>query len=118
MATAVLPAPKPVRVGFAIKPNFPIPPARPQDPEEYFKSPFDPSKHLDQHEMPKRFTMEDLGLGDRQSVSPIGISEPFALFTQEAVMKMRNKVLSDEVWENCRFASSIAACQLRGMAPK
>jgi hypothetical protein len=51
-------------------------------------------------------------------VSSTAVSEPFELFTPEAVHMMRNEVLADEVWDKCRFASDIAACQLRGMAPK
>jgi len=61
--------------------------------------------------------MVELG-HEKAGVSPIGVSEPFELFTPQAVRTMRNEVLSDEVWDNCRFSSSLAACQLRGMAPK
>jgi hypothetical protein len=99
------------------KPKFQLPPQRPLPPAAYFKSPFDPSKHLAYHTMPARHTMADIGL-ENQGISTIGVSEPFELFTPEAVRTMRNEVLSDEVWDNCRFSSSIAACQLRGMAPQ
>lgn len=62
--------------------------------------------------------MEELSFPADQGISPIAVSEPFELFSKEAVKYMRNEVLSDEVWDNCRFSSSIAACQLRGMSPK
>lgn len=61
--------------------------------------------------------MSELG-HERTGISYIGVSEPFELFIPEAVRMMRNEVLSDEVWNNCRFSSSIVAWQLRGMAPK
>lgn len=62
--------------------------------------------------------MADLSFPPDQGISPIAVSEPFELFSKDAVRHMRNEVLSDEVWDNCRFSSSIAACQLRGMSPK
>lgn len=62
--------------------------------------------------------MADLSFPADQGISPIAVSEPFELFSKDAVRLMRDEVLSDEVWDNCRFSSNIAACQLRGMAPK
>lgn len=103
---------------LAHKPLFQIPPEPPATPSTYFKSPFDPEKHLTYDGLPRRHTMEELGFPASQGISPIAVSEPFKLFSREAVKNIRNEVLSDEVWDNCRFASSIAACQLRGMAPK
>ena len=110
-------APRAMQSEHVAKPTFSIPPQRPKSPEEYFRSPFCPSQHLAFKSMPPRVTMLELGVPDR-GISNIGVSQPFALFTDEAVRTMRDEVLSDEVWENCRFASSLAACQLRGMAPK
>lgn len=101
------------------KPVFQIPPQPLAAPSIYFKSPFDPEKHLIYNGvLPKRHTMEELSFPADQGISPIAVSEPFELFSKEAVKHMRNEVLSDEVWDNCRFSSSIAACQLRGMSPK
>ncbi|KAI5783557.1 hypothetical protein EDC01DRAFT_663554 [Geopyxis carbonaria] len=118
MATAAIAAPTPLRTdAHAAKPVFHLPPQRPQTPNTYFKSPFNPAQHIAYHTLPERYTMAELGL-ENKGISPIGVSEPFELFTPDAVRTMRNEVLSDEVWDNCRFASSIAACQLRGMAPK
>jgi hypothetical protein len=117
MATAMIAAPLAVRTEHIHKPTFQIPPQRPLTPEAYFKSPFDPAQHLAFKEMPRRITMSELGK-EARGISKIGVSEPFALFTPDAVKAMRNEVLSDEVWENCRFSSNLAACQLRGMAPK
>ncbi|KAF8544790.1 hypothetical protein BDD12DRAFT_906291 [Trichophaea hybrida] len=120
MATAAIQTPVPIR-GIRTapmgKPTFQLPPSRPLTPATYFKSPFNPAQHLAYHTMPSRHTMSELG-HERTGISHIGVSEPFELFAPEAVRMMRNEVLSDEVWDNCRFSSSIAACQLRGMAPK
>lgn len=100
------------------KPIFQIPPEPPAIPSTYFKSPFDPEKHLIYNGIPKRHTMEELSFPPNQGISSIAVSEPFELFSKEAVKHIRNEVLSDDVWDNCRFASSIAACQLRGTSPK
>lgn len=122
MAPGAIRTPIPIR-GIRLtpmqKPTFQLPPQRPQTPQTYFKSPFSPARHLAFHTLPKRHTMSDLGYEDgKTGISHIGVSEPFELFTPDAVGQMRNEVLSDEVWDKCRFSSSIAACQLRGMAPK
>ncbi|KAI9821585.1 MAG: hypothetical protein M1832_003259 [Thelocarpon impressellum] len=63
-------------------------------------------------------TMEELGFPKGTGISPVAVSEPFKLFSDEAVAVMRNEILSDQVWDNCRYTSSLAACQLRGFAPK
>ena len=116
MATAAVTGPIPL-TPRAHKPAFHLPPQRPATPNTYFKSPFNPTKHLSYNGLPTRHTMEELALPD-VGISPIAVSEPFELFSKEAAKYMRDEVLSDEVWENCRFASSLAACQLRGMSPK
>jgi hypothetical protein len=66
--------------------------------------------------LPERHTTEELSLPD-VVISPIAVSEQFKVFPKEAVMNMRDEVLSDETWEYCRFSSSLTACQLRGMSP-
>ncbi len=76
---------------------------------------FNPTKHL-KFEPPDRiWSMEEIGFADK-GVSPIAVSEPFPLFTDEAIQKMRAEVLSKPVWDNCRYSSNLAACQLRGFA--
>lgn len=101
------------------KPVFQIPPQPPIAASTYFESPFDPAKHITYSGvLPRRHTMAELSFPADQGISPIAVSEPFELFSKDAVGHMRNEVLSDEVWDNCRFSSSLAACQLRGMSPK
>jgi hypothetical protein len=62
--------------------------------------------------------MEELGLPVDSGISPIAVSEPFQLFSEEAVSRMRKEVLSPEVIKNCQYSSNIAHCQLRGFANK
>ena len=79
---------------------------------------FNPRKHLAFKKLPKIYTMKDIGFPDGTGVSPVAVSEPFALFTEEAIHRMRAEVLSKEVLQNCQYSSSIAQCQLRGFASK
>ncbi|KAG9248311.1 hypothetical protein BJ878DRAFT_476571 [Calycina marina] len=79
---------------------------------------FDPSKHLAFEEPKHIHTMEDLGYSATSGVSPIAVSEPFHLFSEEAVNIMREEVLSKEVQEKYSYTSDIAPKQIRGYAPK
>ena len=63
-------------------------------------------------------TMTDLKLPEEFGVSPIAVSEPFPLFSEEAVQRMRGEIFRPEVWENCQYSSNLAQCQLRGFAAK
>lgn len=79
---------------------------------------FDPQKHIDFKAPSKIHTMADLKLSEGIGVSPFAVSEPFQLFTQEAVHRMRAEIFRKEVWENCQYSSNLAQCQLRGFAAK
>ncbi|KAH0534102.1 hypothetical protein FGG08_007299 [Glutinoglossum americanum] len=79
---------------------------------------FNPRKHINFRTPPKTYSMKDIGLPEDTGISPVAVSEPFSLFTPEAVQRIRAEVLSDRVYDNCRFSSDIAACQLRGFVPK
>ncbi|KAI2606650.1 hypothetical protein GGR54DRAFT_409934 [Hypoxylon sp. NC1633] len=79
---------------------------------------FTPARHLAFKETPKVYTMNDIGLPEDTGVSPVAVSEPFPLFSEEAVMRMRQEVLSPEVLSNCQYSSNLAQCQLRGFANK
>jgi hypothetical protein len=79
---------------------------------------FDPSKHLAYVEPDYIHTMEDIGFPASRGVSPVAVSEPFSLFTAEAIDIMRNEILAKEVQEKYTYTSDIAAKQLRGYAPK
>lgn len=79
---------------------------------------FDPEKHLDFTPPVNTLTMSDLKLPQGTGVSPFAVSDPFQLFTQEAVRRMRAEIFSKEVLENCKYSSNLAQCQLRGFAAK
>ena len=79
---------------------------------------FDPDQHL-RYEPPKStILMTDIGYMEDTGISPIAVSEPFRLFSTEAIQKFRDECLSDEVFANYSVRTNIAACQLRGYAPK
>lgn len=79
---------------------------------------FVPGKHLN-YEAPKYVhTMEDIGYPASNGVSPIAVSEPFRLFSEEAVNIMRAEVLDPVVQEKYSYTSDIAPKQLRGYAPE
>ncbi|KAL2411211.1 hypothetical protein ABEF91_000506 [Exophiala dermatitidis] len=78
---------------------------------------FDPAKHLNFKHPERVWTMEEIGMA-KKGVSPIAVSEPFPLFTEEAVQQMRAEVLSKPVLENCKYSSNLAQSQLRGFAPE
>ncbi|EXJ53594.1 uncharacterized protein A1O5_13161 [Cladophialophora psammophila CBS 110553] len=78
---------------------------------------FDPEKHLNYQPPSKIWTMKEIGFAEK-GVSPNAVSEPFPLFTEEAIQQMRAEVLSKPVWDNCKYSSELAHCQLRGFAPE
>ena len=79
---------------------------------------FDPKKHIDFTPPANILTMSDLKLPEGTGVSPFAVSDPFQLFTEEAVQRMRTEIFSKEVLKNCKYSSNLAQCQLRGYAAK
>ncbi|KAL4921275.1 hypothetical protein BDW62DRAFT_220077 [Aspergillus aurantiobrunneus] len=77
---------------------------------------FEPSRHLSYTHPSKVYSMEELGYPESRGISPIGVSEPFPLFSAEAIQEMRREVLSDEVFAKWKYSSELAQCQLRGYA--
>src|SRR6185295_450621 len=59
-----------------------------READEHRRDPFDPRKHLNFSPPPKVFTMADIGLPENSGVSPLAVSEPFPLFTEEAIRRM------------------------------
>jgi hypothetical protein len=79
---------------------------------------FSPEKHLSFDEPPKTLSLSTLGFPDNVGVSPVGVSEPFPLFNEEAIRIMRSELFQKEVWENCMHSTDFAGCQIRGHCPK
>ena len=79
---------------------------------------FEASKHLEFSPPSRVVTMKEIGYKEDAGVSPVAVSEPFKLFSREAIQQMRAEIMQPEVMEKCKFKSNIAASQLRGYAPK
>ncbi|EAW10213.1 uncharacterized protein ACLA_046790 [Aspergillus clavatus NRRL 1] len=89
---------------------------QPQKPIAAEPVEFSPAKHLAYTQPSKVHTMAELGYPESRGVSPIGVSEPFPLFTAEAIQNMRKEVLSEQVLAKYSYSSDLAQCQLRGYA--
>ena len=74
---------------------------------------FDAEKHTCFQPPSRRYTMEEWGYGG-QGISPIASSDPFPLFTPEAVQQVRRELLSESVLSNCQFGSTFTKNMIRG----
>ncbi|KIW03326.1 uncharacterized protein PV09_05538 [Verruconis gallopava] len=79
---------------------------------------FDPEKHLSYKDSPKTYTLEDFGIVSDRAISPVAVTEPFPLFSEETVQIMRKELFTKEVWENCVVSTEFAHCQIRDYAAK
>lgn len=78
---------------------------------------FDAKQHVDYKDPSKIWMMKEIGL-EHAGISPVAVSEPFPLFTPQAIQQMRAEILSKPVVKNCQYSSNLAHCQLRGFAPE
>lgn len=80
---------------------------------------FVPELHLAYEEPKCVHSMEDLGYSANNGVSPVAVSEPFRLFSEDAVNFMREEIFAPVVQQNYAYSSDIAPVkQLRGYAPE
>lgn len=79
---------------------------------------FDSKKHLAYTPPSEILMMKDIGYMEDTGISPVAVSQPFQLFSPDAIQEMRREIFKKEVIENCSYRSNIAACQLRGYAAK
>lgn len=79
---------------------------------------FDPAKHIKFTPPSKVWTMQELDYPEGKGISPVGVSEPFPLFNEEAVKQMRAEILDEKVWDKYKYSSNLSQCQLRGFAPE
>ncbi|KAJ5502268.1 hypothetical protein N7463_005142 [Penicillium fimorum] len=77
---------------------------------------FDASKHLEFTPPSKLYTTKELGFSGSKGSSPVGVPEPFPLFSAEAIQQMRKEILNPEVRTKYEYSSNLAQCQLRGYA--
>ncbi|GKZ67836.1 hypothetical protein AnigIFM50267_002388 [Aspergillus niger] len=75
---------------------------------------FNPKKHLNFQHPKGLTTMKEIGLEGR-GISPVAASEPFPLFTAEAIKQIRAEIFSEPVLRYCQYSSSFAKNMVRGM---
>ncbi|KAF4471287.1 hypothetical protein FALBO_1796 [Fusarium albosuccineum] len=78
------------------------------------KESWNPEKHLAFQRPSKILTMKEIGL-EGHGISPNACSEPFPLFSEEAIKQMRAEIFSEPVLEKCQYASTFNANMVRGM---
>src|SRR5438034_6238840 len=74
---------------------------------------FDAETHIQFTPPSKVYSMKELGYREDVTVSRIGVSEPFPLFSADAIRQMREEILSDDVWShfNTRAILLSASCR-------
>ena len=117
-ATMKKPAPPPKVIGptntRATRPTNRIPQDIIDDARIVEKETFDPERHLQFLPPTCIYTMKEIGL-EGQGISPVAASEPFPLFTPEAIKQIRAEIFSELVLRDCQYASSFAKNMVRGM---
>ncbi|KAL9086682.1 MAG: hypothetical protein Q9165_007001 [Trypethelium subeluteriae] len=92
--------PAPLVVGPTTKdvtrPTDPLPQYLIDEARLAVREAFEPSKHLSFQPPERIMTMQEIGL-EHHGISPNAVSEPFQLFTKEAIEQIRAEVFSDEV---------------------
>ncbi|KAE8369843.1 hypothetical protein BDV27DRAFT_172036 [Aspergillus caelatus] len=81
------------------------------------KQEFDPARHLNIIPPKKILRMADIGL-EGVGISDTAVSEPFSLWTEDAVKQMRAEIFSEAMLENCQVSSSFASNMVRGYNAK
>lgn len=79
---------------------------------------FDPKQHLTFEPPEHIHMMTDIGYSENLGISPVASSQPFRLFSNEAIQKFRDEIFQPEVMEKCGYSGSLGACYLRGYAAK
>ncbi|GAB1737645.1 hypothetical protein NU219Hw_g2060t1 [Hortaea werneckii] len=118
MATAAVASQPPMPTGPVAAPSFKPIINNAATKRKLEKAEFDPKKHLAYKEPESILSMENIGYSKDTGVSPMAVSQPFKLFSDECIQKFRDEVLSEETVKNCSRESTLAACQVRGYAPK
>lgn len=116
VATKSRPAPKPVAPATKgiTRPVSAVPQYLIEEAKQTVPEPFDAEKHLDYHAPATILTMKEIGL-EGQGVSPHAASDPFRLFTKEAILQMRHEIFSDAVLADCQYSSTFIKHMVRGM---
>jgi hypothetical protein len=78
---------------------------------------FTPTRDLALGEPKAILRMTDLGQSGT-GISSVAAAGPFTMFSQTAIQKMRNELLSGEVLRKCKYERGLASYQLRGSCPE
>ncbi|KIW22579.1 uncharacterized protein PV07_10863 [Cladophialophora immunda] len=78
--------------------------------------PLNPKKHLNFINPEQVFTMKDIGL-EGAGVSPLALTSPFSLFTEEAIRQMRAEIFSPVVLQDHHVSSDFASDMVKGFPP-
>lgn len=97
----------------AEKPTKAIPQDLINEARKTQKVEFDAKKHLNFVPPTKTFSMKDFGY-EGQGVSEIAASEPFQLYTEEAVEQIRAELFSEAVLKDHQYQSTFAKNMIRG----
>jgi len=74
---------------------------------------FDPDVHLAYTPPESRLTFEDLKHPAGQGISPVAVTQPFRLFSDEAIREIRREILSKKVVDEYSYVSKLAPFQAR-----
>ena len=77
---------------------------------------FNAAKHIEFEHPTSRVMMKDIGL-EGHGISPVAVSEPFPLFSAEAIDQFRAEIFSDATMTDCQYASDFNKNMVRGMGP-
>lgn len=116
-ATGVLPSRAPAATGHpqskVTPPTKPLPQSLIDGARVVEKQTFDFNRHCN-FQMPSNIlTMEDIGYTG-MGISNTAVSEPFPLFTEEAIKQMRGEIFSKHVLDNFQCATKMATNMIRG----
>lgn len=100
----------------ATRPSNPLPQYLIDDARATKREPFDAQKHITFTPPANIVTMKDIGL-EGHGISPNAVSDPFPLFSEEAVRQIRAEVFSEECLRDRQFCSTFNKNMVRGMGP-
>lgn len=76
--------------------------------------PWNPEKHLAYQPPRKIYSMKEIGL-EGEGISPNAVSEPFQLFSEEAIRQMRAEAFSDYAVRERQYCSTFNKNMIRGL---
>ena len=100
----------------ATRPSNELPQSLIQGAKIAKKESFDPVKHVNFQPPRSIYTMEQIGLKGH-GISPHAATEPFPLFTEEAITQMRAEIFDEKVLAECQYCSTFIKNMVRVMGP-